>query len=176
MRLTEEEFASLCASRNLHVVVQGGKPSKLPTGPGPMVAEEKEKKSPKYRNQKVYLYKSGVAVNEKDDRLGQIIAVFDSEREYKRCLELQMLERAGLIHELKRQVPLVIQEEFEYRGSQVNPIVYLADFCYMENGESVVEDVKGFDQKTGKHITTEGFNLKWKLLKARYPDRLFRIY
>lgn len=141
-----------------------------------MMAEEREKKSPKYRNQKVYLYKSGVAVNEKDDRLGQIIAVFDSEREYKRCLELQMLERAGLIHELKRQVPLVIQEEFEYRGSQVNPIVYLADFCYMENGESVVEDVKGFDQKTGKHITTEGFNLKWKLLKARYPDRLFRIY
>ena len=45
MRLTEKEFASLCASRNLHVVVQGGKPSKLPTDPGPMMAEEKEKKS-----------------------------------------------------------------------------------------------------------------------------------
>lgn len=105
----------------------------------------KKKKPLKYRNRKVYLYDSGIASDEQDDRLGRITDVFDSEREYRRCLELQILERAGQICGLKRQVPLVIQDEFEYRGDHVNSIVYVADFCYTENGESVVEDVKGLD-------------------------------
>lgn len=178
MRLTEEEFDSLCASRNLHAVVQGGRPSKRSAAPATALTalSEKKKRPPKYRNRKVYLYESGITSNEKDDRLGRITDVFDSEREYRRCLELQMLEKMGRICGLKRQVPLVIQDEFEYRGNRVNPIVYLADFCYIENGENVVEDVKGLDRDTGRHITTEGFNIKWKLLKGRYPDRLFRIY
>ena len=76
---------------------------------------------------------------------------------------------ANVITDLKRQVPLIIQEKFVYQGKTVRPIIYCADFVYRKDGKTVVEDVKGFDKKTGKWRTTQTFELKWKLLKARYP-------
>ena len=55
-------------------------------------------------------------------------------------------------------------------------ISYVADFVYFRNGQQVIEDVKGFDEKTKKHITTKDFRLKWKLLKYLYPQYTFEIY
>ena len=67
--------------------------------------------------------------------------------------------------------------EVEINGKKHKAAYYRADFVYEdENGKTVVEDVKGKDRKTGKYQTTETFNLKWKLLQAKHPDKVFRLY
>lgn len=81
---------------------------------------------------------------------------FDSRKEAKRYQELLLLERAGAISDLKRQV------EFELIPAQREPdrvgvrggitkgktiehaVKYIADFTYTEGGKTVVEDTKGF--------------------------------
>ena len=47
---------------------------------------------------------------------------------------------------------------------------------YERDGETIVEDVKGQDKKTGKLQMTEAFRLKWKLLQAKYPQYKFELY
>ena len=87
------------------------------------------------------------------------------------------MERGGAISDLKWQVRLLLQEGFTDRdGNKIRPIYYKADFTYTQNGREVVEDVKGIDRYTGKIRTTEAFQLKWKLLRARYPTKSFRIF
>lgn len=80
---------------------------------------------------------------------------FDSKKEAQRWQELKLLESAGEISDLQRQVEyLLIPEQREpytigKRGGIVKgklierKAVYIADFVYKENGETVVEDVKG---------------------------------
>jgi hypothetical protein len=65
---------------------------------------------------------------------------FDSKREYARWLDLVLLERAGEITMLERQVPFV----FELNNVRIGK--YIADFTYLENDERdyIVEDSKGF--------------------------------
>ena len=77
---------------------------------------------------------------------------FPSKAEAKRWGELKLLERAGQISDLKRQIriPLTVS------GKQV--CVYVADFTYVENSQYIVEDSKGM-------ITPE-FRLKAKLYAA----------
>lgn len=77
---------------------------------------------------------------------------FDSQRELDRWCELQLLERTGAIHDLRRQVP------FELRVNGLLVCKYVADFVYTTAGETVVEDVKG--------VRTDVFILKRKLMKA----------
>ena len=86
---------------------------------------------------------------------------FDSRKEYLRFHELSLLERAGAIQNLKRQVKyMLIPAQYEpstevyQRGEkkgQPKPgkliekeCSYHADFVYQENGLTVVEDTKGF--------------------------------
>lgn len=79
--------------------------------------------------------------------------VFDSMAEAKRYGELKLLERAGEIKGLKRQVVIncVVNDRQICK--------YLADFTYQRsNGEHVAEDVKGFE--------TALFRLKAKLVEA----------
>lgn len=172
MRMTEEEFRALCASKHLNATIQAGK------GIGKNLGNvtEPKKKSAKYRNRKVYVYASGFALYEKNDKYGPIEMVFDSEKEYRRYLELKLLEKQGKITASRRQVPFLIQEACERGGEKLAAIYYKADFCYDKGGQSIVEDVKGFDEHTQKYITTKDFNLKWKLLKYRYPEQHFLIY
>lgn len=92
---------------------------------------------------------------------------FDSQREGDRYLELKLLLRAGVISSLKDHPKYLIFNEFKYRGNNIRPIYYIADFEYQENGETVVEDVKG--------VKTKVFMLKAKLFKYRYPDIDFRV-
>lgn len=80
---------------------------------------------------------------------------FDSSKEAHRYQELKMLEKAGEISDLRMQVEYVlIPEQREpytigKRGGITKGKVierkcsYVADFVYKENGETVVEDVKG---------------------------------
>lgn len=84
---------------------------------------------------------------------------FDSVKEYKRYQELLLLERAGAIQDLKRQVEYILipaqreQDTVGKRGGIIKgktieqKCSYVADFVYTENGQSVVEDTKGFKTK-----------------------------
>lgn len=65
---------------------------------------------------------------------------FDSQRELKRWQELKLLERAGEISDLKRQVDF----ELIPRMGPLRKIVYRADFVYMQDGKKVIEDSKGY--------------------------------
>jgi hypothetical protein len=64
---------------------------------------------------------------------------FDSTKEYRRWEELLILERAGKIRDLRRQVPF----ELIPKTDKFPAITYVADFVYFdERGTYVVEDVK----------------------------------
>jgi len=92
---------------------------------------------------------------------------FDSKREAERYQELLLLERAGQIEALSVHPMFTLINGFEYRGKAERPIRYEGDFQYIENGEIVLEDVKG--------VRTKEFMLKQKLFKLRYPTIDFRI-
>lgn len=95
--------------------------------------------------------------------------VFDSIKEYTRYRELKLLERAGKIIHLKRQVPFsVIPPQRDEEGNVIERVVkYIADFTYLENGELVVEDTKGF--KTPEYI------IKRKLMLKEYGVRIREV-
>lgn len=162
MRLSEKEFQLLCAkSPKLAAQAPVGKASA----------------TPKYRNVKVYIYADGfVSYGEKIDTKGKPVDVFDSIKEYDRWNELLLLQRAGKISNLQRQVKLVIQEKTILENVTLKEIAYKADFVYNEAHGKVVEDVKPFDTATQQYKTTKDFALKWKLLQAKFRDIQFRIY
>jgi hypothetical protein len=78
--------------------------------------------------------------------------VFDSVKEYHRWGCLRLLERAGAIKDLKRQVKF----ELIPRIGDERPCNYIADFTYQEDGKLVVEDVKG--------VKTDAYKIKKKLM------------
>ena len=70
---------------------------------------------------------------------------FDSAKEYRRWCELSLLERAGTIQGLQRQVKFELIPSQRIDGKVIErPCTYFADFVYTENGKMVVEDTKGF--------------------------------
>lgn len=89
--------------------------------------------------------------------------VFDSKAEAHRWIELRMLEHAGHIMDLQRQVPFELIPQLKRKdGHRIPKTVYKADFVYtdLETGETVVEDVKGF--------ATPEYRLKKKLMLWKY--------
>lgn len=68
--------------------------------------------------------------------------VFDSKREYARWLQLKIMERAGAITDLKRQVVYELQPAVVLDGRKKPALRYKADAVYKENGLLVVEDTK----------------------------------
>ena len=73
---------------------------------------------------------------------------FDSQKEARRYEELALLQRAGQISDLKRQVRYELIPTQRIGGKVVEKsCAYIADFVYTENGETVVEDTKGFRTK-----------------------------
>lgn len=74
--------------------------------------------------------------------------VFDSLKEYNRYKELKLLERAGVIKELRTQVKFILIPSQYLNGKCIErECSYIADFVYTENGKKVVEDTKGFRTK-----------------------------
>ena len=90
---------------------------------------------------------------------------FDSKREANRWFELRMLERAGKIEKLKRQVKYILIPS-QYRDGKCieRECSYLADFVYVKDGHLVVEDCKGF--------RTPEYKIKRKLMLQLYDIRL----
>lgn len=87
---------------------------------------------------------------------------FDSQRELVRYLELNDLQKAGKIRDLKLQPRYLLQDKFTYNGRTVRKIEYVADFEYtaLPEGVVIVEDVKG--------VQTEVFKLKMKMFLKRW--------
>ena len=105
---------------------------------------------------------------------------FDSAKEWRRNQELEIMQKAGEISELNRQVPFTlmpsytIADETTRQGFRtVREIRYIADFTYrLKNGKRIIEDVKG--------MQTDVFKLKRKLLERKIAlgviEGEFRIY
>lgn len=77
---------------------------------------------------------------------------FASKREARRYAELRLLERKGAISDLQ------LQPRFPITVNGLTICRYFADFSYMRDGQTVVEDAKG--------VKTPVYKLKKKLLKA----------
>lgn len=81
---------------------------------------------------------------------------FDSLKEYRRFCELRLLEKAGQVTDLQRQVKFVLipaqyapdiigKRGGVKRGKLLErECSYMADFVYTQDGKTVVEDTKGF--------------------------------
>ena len=69
---------------------------------------------------------------------------FDSQKEARRYRDLQLLERTGVIQELKTQVAFVLADsvKFENEARRKPAVKYIADFTYIENDKLIIEDVK----------------------------------
>ena len=133
-------------------------------------AKQEDKKRSKYRSEKI-------TVELPDGTLH----TFDSRKEARRYEELLIRLKAGEISDLRLQVKFVlIPAQYEpdtigkRGGIKKGKLIereasYYADFCYMENGEKVVEDVKS-------PITrTPVYKLKKKLLYFIYGIRIKEI-
>ena len=93
---------------------------------------------------------------------------FDSKKEYRRFQELKLMEIAGKITDLQRQVKFIlipVQREPDTTGSRggvkrgkliERECSYLADFVYQMDGKKVVEDTKG--------VKTKDYIIKRKLM------------
>lgn len=104
---------------------------------------------------------------------------FDSQKEYRRFRELCLLEKAGRITDLQRQVKFVlIPAQYEpdtigkrggkKRGKLIErECSYVADFVYIQDGNQVVEDTKGY--KTTEYI------IKRKMMLHKYGIRISEI-
>lgn len=87
---------------------------------------------------------------------------FDSNKEAKRYGELKLMERAGVIKNLRRQVRFELIPAFDVHGKHYRPTSYVADFVYLDakTGDEVVEDVKG--------MRTDVYKLKAKMFAKKY--------
>lgn len=89
---------------------------------------------------------------------------FDSKKEAEFYAELKLRERAGEISHLRLQPRYLLQEAFKHEGKQYREMEYVADFEYVEDGITVVVDVKGF--------RTAVYMIKRKLFLYRYGDKV----
>lgn len=80
--------------------------------------------------------------------------LFDSKKEAAQYQVLKLRERAGEIS------GLVLQKPFDLIVNGVKIGVYVSDFVYTENGQSIVADAKG--------MRTRVYVMKRKLMKAIY--------
>ena len=70
----------------------------------------------------------------------------------------EMMERAGEITDLKRQVKFELAPAVIIKGKKRPPLAYIADHVYVQNGQKVVEDVKG--------MVTKEYRIKRHLMKS----------
>lgn len=124
----------------------------------------------KYRNRKVKLLTG---------------EVFDSQHEYQRWLELQVLEKAGKISGLMRQVKFelippqmeVYERISEKTGRRLQDghrcveqaVNYIADFVYWKDEKMVVEDAKSPATRTDSYI------IKRKLMMERHGVKIREV-
>jgi hypothetical protein len=121
-----------------------------------------------------------VSVNVRNKYHNRKTKGFDSAKECRRNQELEIMQKAGEISELRRQVAFVLMQSYTIPDETtkqgfrtVREIRYIADFTYrLKNGTRIIEDVKG--------MQTEVFKIKRKLLERKIAlkeiEGEFRIY
>jgi Protein of unknown function (DUF1064). len=109
--------------------------------------------------------------------------MWDSKREYRRYLFLIHLVDTGQIKNLCRQVeyelipiqrePDIITKTGKHKPGRVieRKCSYIADFQYEQDGETVVEDVKGY-RRGGAYAV---FTIKRKLMLEKYGIRVLEV-
>ena len=115
---------------------------------------------------------------------------FDSRKEANRWFELRMLERAGEIQALQRQVKYILipkqietYERYGKTGKRLSDgemvieqeCAYFADFVYVDNKTKklVVEDTKGYRDPSSASYAK--FVIKRKLMLERFGIRIKEI-
>lgn len=105
--------------------------------------------------------------------------VFDSKRECRRYKELEILQQIGAISELRTQVKFVLipaqrePDKVGKRGGKIKgdlierEVSYIADFVYVENDKTVVEDAKG--------MRTPEYIMKRKMMLYFYGIRIKEV-
>lgn len=113
---------------------------------------------------------------------------FDSAKEARRYWELKMMERAGRISDLQRQVAYILIPTQRAEGTEVykrgpnkgqrkpgevleKECRYVADFVYTRDGKNIVEDVKGYKQGGAYKV----FVIKRKLMLERYGIQIQEV-
>ena len=95
---------------------------------------------------------------------------FDSRKEMNRFMELQLLQRGGIIRDLERQVSFTLVEAYKTKsGKTERACKYIADFVYSRINpdgsiEQIVEDVKGYRKGCAYQL----FKIKKKLMWVKY--------
>lgn len=99
--------------------------------------------------------------------------IFDSVKESSRYLQLKSLEKIKAISDLQRQVKYtLIPSQKDENGKVIEQkCSYIADFVYRQNGQTVVEDVKGY-RKGGAYAV---FAIKRKLMLQKYGIRVKEV-
>lgn len=101
---------------------------------------------------------------------------YDSQKEHRRADELKLMQRAGLISNLREQVvytliPAQYADDGEHQTGKLmeRACRYIADFVYTDNetGQTVVEDTKGF--------RTKEYVIKRKLMLSVHGIRIKEI-
>ena len=97
---------------------------------------------------------------------------FDSRKEANRYCELRLMERAGEISELRRQVAFTLIPAQYVDGKYAErPVKYVADFVYVDRstGKTVVEDVKSDATVTPEYV------IKRKLMLYRFEIQIKQV-
>lgn len=93
---------------------------------------------------------------------------FDSKKELRRYKELVILERAGWIKGLRRQVKYtLIPTQYVDGRLAERELYYKADFVYTREGEEIVEDTKGY--------RTPDYIIKRKMMLHKYGIRIREV-
>jgi len=91
---------------------------------------------------------------------------FSSKSEAKRFDDLKLLEQSGEIQNLELQPSFQIIKSQTHSGKKYRGAKYTADFKYIENGKVVIEEFKGFRDKT--------YILRLKMFLEKHPDIIFK--
>ena len=94
--------------------------------------------------------------------------IFDSKKESRDWESLCVMEAAGIISNLRRQVAFELQGKYITRdGRKIRPITYVADFVYERDGNTYVADSKSPATRTAV------YKIKKKLFEKIYSDYIF---
>lgn len=91
---------------------------------------------------------------------------FDSTKEAHRYRELQILQMGMEISDLRTQVKYTLQEAIvDGDGKKQRAITYTADFVYLQDGKTIIEDCKSVVT-----ARSESFRVRWRMLLNLFKD------
>lgn len=92
---------------------------------------------------------------------------FDSKAELSRYIELEEMERNGIIRDLEVQPSFLLQDSFKHKSiaRKQAKMVYTADFKYTKDNEEYIEEFKS--EYTAK---LTDYRMRIKMFLFKYPE------